>query len=171
MRSTCMSLIRPYRSGGCLLSWRPRTELRRSLASAGHSHARWINSSRSSPQNLQICSETSQSVQPGLCLMAGGEAFPSCPSSVVREILDGSLSNFEAISQVHLFQEPSAPEEMTPEMIPTNAIQVAPVPAPDPECRLSCHALGKQIKRHNTQNSFQASSGSGAMHMCHSQQT
>ncbi len=27
---------------------------------------------------------------------------------------------------------------------------------PDPECRLSCHALGKQVKRHNIQNCFLA---------------
>ncbi len=57
MRSTFMSLTSPYRSRGCLLSWCPQAVSRHTLANAGHSHMKWKNTSYSSQQNQQICSE------------------------------------------------------------------------------------------------------------------
>ncbi len=66
--------------------------------------------------------------------------FPSHLPSVVKEVLDCSLSYVGvAISQVNLFQELIAPEEVTLEMPTAHAIPPALVPALDPELTHTRH--------------------------------
>ncbi len=60
--------------------------------------------------------------------------LPSHLPSVIEEVFDCPLSDIStAIPQVHLLQELVAPEEVTLDMIPANAIPSALVSAPDPD--------------------------------------
>ncbi len=73
-----------------------------------------------------------------------GEVFPTHPPSVREEVFDCPLSSGDmTVSQVHLFQELVAPEEVSLEMTTTDDIPSVPVSPLDPEYRLSCHILDK----------------------------
>ncbi len=101
-----------------------------------------------------------RNIQPIFCLTTGGKVIPSLLSSVIEKVFDSPLSCVgTAIPQVHLLQEPVAPEEVTPEATASNTIPPALVPAPYPICCLSRHTLGEQVKGHNIQDCLQAAVG------------
>ncbi len=110
-------------------------------------------------------------IYPVFSLMTGGKVLPALFPSVVEKVFDFPLPICAVVIQVQLHQELIAPEKVTPETTVPDAIPCALVSALDPKCHLSCHALGIQIEWHYILNSLQASGGSGAMYVSHSQQT